>query len=109
MISVFCSNLIVIFNFIATIKFIVNLSFLAGFPSPFSMDVVHGLALDERRNRLFVADRENKRILIFKPDNGNFIRAITHKFDGAVYAVAFNSFGGSGEQLFLILSIDLYC
>lgn len=54
------------------------------------MNVVHSLALDEKHHRLFVADRENRRVLIFHPDTGEFKSAIVKKFKGAVYAVAYN-------------------
>ncbi|XP_057305603.1 peptidyl-glycine alpha-amidating monooxygenase-like [Hydractinia symbiolongicarpus] len=61
-----------------------------GFPKPHNMNVVHSLALDEKHHRLFVADRENRRVLIFHPDTGEFKSAIVKKFKGAVYAVAYN-------------------
>ena len=51
------------------------------------MTVVHSLALDEGGNRLFVADRENQRILIFDTMTGNYKSQI--QLDQPVYAIAF--------------------
>jgi len=67
-----------------------------GFPAPYDFKVVHGLSLDEDGNRLFVADRENARVLVFKPSTLEFIKAIDLKQYGSVYAVAFCP-GNGGE------------
>ena len=58
------------------------------------MVVVHGLALDETHHLLYVADRENGRVLVFDCNSGDFITHITKKFGGAVFAIAYNENNG---------------
>lgn len=67
---------------------------IGNFPKPFFMVVVHGLALDEAHNLLYVADRENGRILVFDSQSGDFITHISKKFEGAVFAIAYNENNG---------------
>jgi len=55
-----------------------------------TFNVVHSVAVDEKGNQLFVADRENNRVLIFDVDTGKFKEEITKVFGGAVYAVAYS-------------------
>ena len=57
------------------------------------MSIVHSVAVDPIEHRLFVADRENGRILIFHTDSGLFIQEIKAP-TGAVYAVAYNPMKG---------------
>lgn len=53
------------------------------------MSVVHSLSLDDNHKCLFVADRENGRILMFNATTGRYHKQI--KVDaGAVYAVEYN-------------------
>jgi len=54
--------------------------------------IVHSLALDEDGGRLFVADRENKRVLVFHTNRGTFLKKID--FENPVFAVAFNKGDG---------------
>ena len=56
------------------------------------MYIVHSVALDEDGGRLFVADREHKRVLIFQTSDGKFLKKID--FENPVYAVAFNKADG---------------
>ena len=66
------------------------------------MNIVHSITLDERNDRLFVADRENERILIFRASTGEFKSHIPKgTFGGPVYGVAYND--NNGENLWLIL------
>uniref|UniRef100_A0A7M5VDK8 Peptidylglycine monooxygenase n=2 Tax=Clytia hemisphaerica TaxID=252671 RepID=A0A7M5VDK8_9CNID len=56
--------------------------------NPPSMRIVHSLAFDEENNRLYVADRENNRVLVFNSQDGDYVWQIA--FKEAVYAVAVN-------------------
>ena len=82
------------------------LSYLEGFPAPYDFKVVHGLSLDEDGNRLFVADRENARVLVFKPSTLEFIKAIDLKQYGSVYAVAFCP--GNGKRILTYFKFVCY-
>lgn len=62
------------------------------------MVVVHSLSLDETNNKLYVADRENQRVLVFDANTGKLLTKISDIFKGPVYAVAFNPANG---RLFL--------
>lgn len=53
------------------------------------MSVVHSVSVDPIHKRVFVADRENGRILMFSSKNGIFMKEIEVP-QGAVYAVAYN-------------------
>ena len=62
-------------------------------PHPSTFDIPHSLALDAKRNMLYVADRENGRIQCFDTE-GKFHKEISSpKFGGLVFAVDFNKQG----------------
>ena len=65
--------------------------FCAGHLDPPMMNVVHSLALDEEKGRLFVADRENMRVLEFDATKGDLVSHLP--FNDPVYAVAVNKKG----------------
>ena len=46
------------------------------FPDPDVFQIPHSLSLDEQNRHLFVADRENSRVLVFDSVNGSFVREI---------------------------------
>ena len=68
---------------------------LIGHLNPPSMQIVHSLAFDEENNRLYVADRENNRVLVFNSQDGDYVWQIG--FNEAVYAVAVNKKGNIGD------------
>ena len=79
--------------------------FLGLLPNTFS--IPHSLTLDEKRDMLYVADRENGRIQCFDSD-GKFHKEITSpKFGGLVFAVDFNE-PSKSVQMFLYTQ-ELYC
>ena len=43
---------------------------------PSNFEIPHSLSLDEKNRRLFVADRENSRVLQFDSVNGHLVREI---------------------------------
>jgi sugar lactone lactonase YvrE len=55
------------------------------------LNIPHSLALDERNQRLYIADRENGRIQSVDTRTGRFGQPITKKQFGLVFAVDFNS------------------
>ncbi|KAJ7339646.1 hypothetical protein OS493_006053 [Desmophyllum pertusum] len=57
--------------------------------APDVFQIPHSLSLDEKNRRLFVADRENSRVLEFDSINGNLIREI-HAFGERVFAVHYH-------------------
>ena len=60
---------------------------------PGTFNLPHSLALDNKRNMLYVADRENGRIQCFDTE-GKFHKEITSaKFGGLIFAVDFNDRG----------------
>jgi len=46
------------------------------FSDPAFFQLPHSLSLDEQNRHLFVADRENSRVLVFDSVNGSFVREI---------------------------------
>ncbi|KAL9986000.1 hypothetical protein ACROYT_G000053 [Oculina patagonica] len=56
---------------------------------PNSFLIPHSLSLDETNRRLFVADRENSRVLVFDSINGNLVREIKG-FGERVFAVHYH-------------------
>lgn len=62
-----------------------------GDPAPGSFFIPHGLALDNKRHSLYVADRENGRVQVFNSITTSFIGQIKlPEFGGLVYAVDYN-------------------
>lgn len=67
-------------------------------PPPNAFNVPHALALASELNLIFVADRENGRVLSFSSDNGTFQKQYKHPTMGAaIYSVAY-----AKEKLYLI-------
>lgn len=65
--------------------------FPSGLPAPGSFFIPHGLALDSKKHKLYVADRENGRVQVFSSISGTFVDEIDlPEFGGLVYAVDYN-------------------
>lgn len=65
-----------------------TLFFFVAALGPFNLFVPHSLTLNEARNHLMVADRENSRILCYDV-NGVFVHEI--RDDNRMFAVAYSS------------------
>lgn len=73
-------------------------------PSPYAFLVAHALALADETNHLFLADRENGRILCFFANNGTFHKEYKHRDIGTkIYSVAY-----AREKLYLVNGPDLF-
>ena len=70
------------------------LSLLAGFPRPLDFDVPHGLSLDNDRGLLFVADRENGRVVAFDSHTRSY-RGCYTGLDEQVFGVCFSPLHGT--------------
>lgn len=71
-------------------------------PPPNAFLVPHALALATELNYIFVADRENGRVLCFFASNGTFHKEYRHRAIGTkVYSVAY-----AREQLYLVNGPD---
>ncbi|KOC68396.1 Peptidyl-alpha-hydroxyglycine alpha-amidating lyase 1 [Habropoda laboriosa] len=71
-------------------------------PPPYAFYVPHALALASEFNLIFVADRENGRILSFFTSNGTFHKEYKHPTIGArIYSVAY-----AKERLYLVNGPD---
>ncbi|XP_076658019.1 peptidyl-alpha-hydroxyglycine alpha-amidating lyase 1 [Halictus rubicundus] len=67
-------------------------------PTPNAFYVPHALALASEHNLIFVADRENGRVLSFSANNGTFQKEYSHPIIGTkIYSVAY-----AKEKLYLI-------
>jgi len=66
-----------------------NGSFPFLFPDPDFFQLPHSLSLDEQNRHLFVADRENSRVLVFDSVNGSFVREIK-EFGDRVFDVHYH-------------------
>ena len=64
-----------------------NQSFSLLIPDVFQ--IPHSLSLDEQNRHLFVADRENSRVLVFDSVSGSFVREIK-EFGDRVFAVHYH-------------------
>nr|XP_006818341.1 PREDICTED: peptidyl-glycine alpha-amidating monooxygenase B-like [Saccoglossus kowalevskii] len=64
-----------------------------GLPAPHVFKVPHSLSLDADHNRLFVADRENGRVIVFNSDSKTFIDQYTG-FGERVFAADYNKING---------------
>ncbi|GAB1605212.1 peptidyl-alpha-hydroxyglycine alpha-amidating lyase 2-like [Argonauta hians] len=77
-------------------KFSKNGTFLAYIGNNYQMNVVHSITLVEQLDRIYVADRENKRILCFKAglkdarETGKFVSSLVRKKLGRIYAVNYD-------------------
>ena len=65
-----------------------SFSFPALSLSPTSFKIPHSVSLDEKNQELYVADRENGRILVFNALNGKLRRALAGKFN-TIYAISY--------------------
>eukprot|EP00795_Rhopilema_esculentum_P006077 gene6077-11458_t len=65
-----------------------------GRPGPGEFDVPHSLALDDEKNLLYIADRENGRIQCYNTDGK--LQKIIHAeaFGGRLFAISFTPFNG---------------
>ncbi|KAL0134562.1 hypothetical protein PUN28_001391 [Cardiocondyla obscurior] len=71
-------------------------------PSPYTFLVAHALALANELNYIYLADRENGRILCFFANNGTFHKEYSHPAIGSkIYSVAY-----AQEKLYLINGPD---
>ncbi|CAK9830898.1 Peptidyl-alpha-hydroxyglycine alpha-amidating lyase 1 [Anthophora retusa] len=71
-------------------------------PPPYAFYIPHALALASEFNVIFVADRENGRILSFYASNGTFHKEYKHPAIGArIYSVAY-----AKERLYLVNGPD---
>lgn len=59
-------------------------------PPPATMMVVHSIALDERNNLLYVADRENGRAVVFDSVTGGYKKVIDVPNKGTLYTVRYS-------------------
>ena len=59
------------------------------FSDPAFFQLPHSLSLDEQNRHLFVADRENSRVLVFDSVNGSFVREIK-EFGDRVFVAHYN-------------------
>ncbi|XP_078051295.1 peptidyl-alpha-hydroxyglycine alpha-amidating lyase 1-like, partial [Augochlora pura] len=72
-------------------------------PPPYAFLVPHALALATEFNLIFVADRENGRVLSFSASNGTFHKEYKHPTIGTkIYSVAY-----AKEKLYLINGPDI--
>lgn len=86
----YCNNRIMMFSSFGQLLKEINDNSLAESPlslSPPSFRIPHSVSLDETSQLLYVADRENGRILVFNALNGKLIRSIASKFD-TIYAIS---------------------
>ena len=58
-------------------------------PPPRSMFIVHSIDLDLANNLLYVADRENGRVLVFDSVTGVYKNVIRAPNKGAIYTVRY--------------------
>lgn len=71
-------------------------------PPPYAFCIPHALALTSEFNLIFVADRENGRVLSFLTKNGTFHKEYKHPAMGTkIYSVAY-----AKERLYLINGPD---
>lgn len=80
------------FNLMSLLVTLVSfISATPGDPALGSFFIPHGLALDNKRHSLYVADRENGRVQVFNSITTSFIGQIKlPEFGGLVYAVDYN-------------------
>ena len=58
----------------------------ADLPGPSGFFIPHSISLDEENNRLYVADRENGRVIVFGSKSGKPL-AVYKGFGGRVFAL----------------------
>ncbi|XP_077866623.1 peptidyl-alpha-hydroxyglycine alpha-amidating lyase 1-like [Saccoglossus kowalevskii] len=75
-----------------------------GLPAPHVFKVPHSLSLDADHNRLFVADRENGRVIVFNSDSKTFIDQYTG-FGERVFAADYNKIN---DTLYVVNGDDGY-
>lgn len=78
-----------------------NWSFSFFIPDPDYLHIPHSLSLDEQNRRLFVADRENSRVLVFDSVNGTFLREIK-EFGERVFVALYHPEQGEHTIVFVV-------
>ena len=73
------------------------------FPAPNVFQIPHSLSLDENNGRLFVADRENSRVLVFETHQGKLLREIKD-FGERVFAVHYHPEQGNHDTFWVLLT-----
>lgn len=73
--------------------------FSAGFPPPPNFLVPHSLSLGHEGRLLFVADRENGRVLTFDGENGKFLAQYIG-FGDKVFAICYSPLQGTYLPMF---------
>ena len=66
----------------------------AGFPPPPNFLIPHSLSLDQDKGLLFVADRENGRVLTFDTQTGHY-RDVYKGFGEKVFAISYSPLQGT--------------
>ncbi|XP_065060202.1 LOW QUALITY PROTEIN: peptidylglycine alpha-amidating monooxygenase-like [Rhopilema esculentum] len=100
----YCNSRILMFSARGQMLLEINDKTLAkspGFFSPRSFKIPHSVSLDEEKQELYVADRENGRVLVFGALSGKLLRVISDGFGDTVYAISFkdgNLHGASGPR-----------
>ena len=73
---------------------------------PDVFQIPHSLSLDEQNRHLFVADRENSRVLVFDSVNGSFVREIKEFGDRVFVARYHPEQGDYALAVFHLLTIS---
>ena len=73
------------------------------FPAPNVFQIPHSLSLDENNGRLFVADRENSRVLVFETHQGKLLGEIKD-FGERVFAVHYHPEQGNLDTFWVLLT-----
>lgn len=69
------------------------------FPGPNYFQIPHSLSLDKKNGHLFVADRENSRVLVFETEKGKLLREIKD-FGERVFAMHYHP--EKGDDIYVI-------
>ncbi|XP_031553480.1 peptidyl-glycine alpha-amidating monooxygenase B-like isoform X3 [Actinia tenebrosa] len=72
---------------------ITNAAFPASFPRPHSFNIPHSVSLDVQHNQLYMADRENGRVLVFDSKSGKLLNSLTG-FGSRVFAAHYDPADG---------------
>lgn len=85
----YCNSRILMFSAKGQMLMEINNEALSGLPAPNSFRIPHSVSLDEENQLLYVADRENGRVLVFSALFGKLSHSISGVFGETVYAVAY--------------------
>lgn len=73
-------------------------------PPSYAMFVPHALALDEDKNLIYVADREDGRVMCYNAQNGSFHREYKHPVIGTkVYSIAY-----ARDKIYLVNGLEVW-